>query len=50
MGEASKQIISRWTPEVFAENLCNAARIAIESPVPRVTLLDRAMLRALTIR
>lgn len=50
MGQASREIISNWTPEVFAENLLKAAKTAKETPPPKCSLLDRVLLRALCYR
>lgn len=47
MGEASRQIISHWSPELFARNLWKAAETAIALPRPRPTFLDRLLLWAL---
>jgi glycosyltransferase involved in cell wall biosynthesis len=44
MGRASQEIISRWTPELFAENLEKAVQAAMRAPRPSVSVLDRALL------
>lgn len=50
MGEASKRIISRWTPETFARNLTKAVEVALATPLRRATVLDRSLLWALARR
>jgi glycosyltransferase involved in cell wall biosynthesis len=50
MGRASQQVISRWTPEFFAENLEKAVQAALGAPRPSASLLDRALLWALIHR
>jgi glycosyltransferase involved in cell wall biosynthesis len=50
MGQASRSIISHWTPETFAENLLKAAQAAIEAPRPRASILDKLLLRAMINR
>lgn len=50
MGEASQEIISRWTPQTFAENLMKAVDVALSAPPPKATLLDKALLWALIHR
>jgi glycosyltransferase involved in cell wall biosynthesis len=50
MGQASRQIISRWTPETFATNLSKAVEVALAAPRPKATLLDKALLWALIHR
>ena len=47
MGEMSKQIISVWTPEVFAEHFMRAAKKAIELPLPKFGLVDSLLLKGL---
>ena len=44
MGRASQEIISRWTPELFGENLEKAVQAALSAPKPSVSMLDRALL------
>lgn len=44
MGKASREIISNWSPEVFAEGLMKAAIAALTNPLPRVGWFDRALL------
>ena len=44
MGQRSREIISNWTPEVFAENLWKAVKAAIELPCSKKTILDQALL------
>jgi glycosyltransferase involved in cell wall biosynthesis len=46
MGRASREIISRWTPEVCAENLWKAARLAYERPHPKPSVVDQFILLA----
>ena len=50
MGQASREIISRWTPETFATNLMKAVEIALTAPRPKATLVDKALLWALIHR
>jgi glycosyltransferase involved in cell wall biosynthesis len=50
MGQASREIISRWTPETFATNLSKAVEVALAAPRPKATLLDKALLWALIHR
>ena len=50
MGQASREIISRWTPETFATNLMKAVEIALTTPRPKATLVDKALLWALIHR
>ncbi len=50
MGQASHEIISHWSPEIFANNLLQAARIALDAPPPKVSLLNRLLLWALIHR
>lgn len=50
MGQASRDIIARWTPQTFAENLCKAAEAALNAPRPQANLLDKALLWALMRR
>ncbi|PPD49815.1 MAG: hexosyltransferase [Methylobacter sp.] len=50
MGTVSREIIDRWTPEVFAINLLKAANAALKAPRPKMTLLDRALLWTLIRR
>ena len=47
MGAASRDIIARWTPALFAENLWNAARTALSYLRPSRTFLDRAIIYGL---
>ena len=44
MGGASQEIISRWTPELFAQNLEKAIQAALAAPRPSISVLDRALL------
>lgn len=50
MGQASRDIIARWTPQTFAENLCKAAEAALSAPRPQANLLDNLLLWALMRR
>ena len=50
MGQASREIIARWTPQTFAENLYKAAEAALNAPRPKASLLDRMLLWALIRR
>lgn len=50
MGQASRDIIARWTPQTFAENLCKAAEAAMNAPRPKANLLDKVLLWALMRR
>lgn len=50
MGHASCEIISRWTPEVFATRLVRAVEVALVVPRPKLMLRDRALLWALIHR
>jgi glycosyltransferase involved in cell wall biosynthesis len=44
MGRASQEIVNRWTPELFAENLEKAARAALAAPQRTASVLDRTLL------
>lgn len=50
MGRASREIISRWTPETFAENLWKAADAAVHAPRKTPRWTDKALLWALMRR
>jgi hypothetical protein len=50
MGEASRKIIVRWSPQMFAEGLERAVRTALDLPMPRPGLLERMMLWAVSNR
>ena len=50
MGRASIEIISRWTPECFATNLMKAVELALATPRPKSTVVDKALLWALIHR
>jgi glycosyltransferase involved in cell wall biosynthesis len=41
---ASSEMISHWTPAMFAENLLQAIKAALASPRRRATAMDRALL------
>ena len=44
MSSASREIVRRWSPEVFAENLWKAVQIAISKPRPQAGWIDRLLL------
>lgn len=50
MSQASRDIIARWTPEFFAENLLKAAQAACSDPLPKFSWFDRLLLRGLIWR
>ena len=50
MGRASREIISRWTPNTFAEGLAQAAEAALFSARPQAGWIDKALLWALSCR
>lgn len=50
MGRASREIISAWGPETFAENLMHAAEAAKQAPRSKASLLDRMLLWGLMRR
>lgn len=50
MGQASRVIISHWTPATFAENLLKVARKAMEVTPPKFSILDRLLLKCLISR
>ena len=50
MGEASRRIIARWTPQTFAESLLKAAEVAVAAPRRQACALDRGLLWALARR
>jgi glycosyltransferase involved in cell wall biosynthesis len=50
MGQASREIISSWTPELFAENVLRAADAAMSAPQRPPRPWDRALLTALAYR
>ncbi len=50
MGPASREIISNWGPERFAQELNNAVNIALSVPVPPCGLIDRLLLKLLARR
>jgi glycosyltransferase involved in cell wall biosynthesis len=50
MGQASTEIISRWAPETFATNLMKAVEVALASPRPKASALDKALLWAMIYR
>ncbi|WPL19410.1 GDP-mannose-dependent alpha-(1-6)-phosphatidylinositol monomannoside mannosyltransferase [Thiorhodovibrio winogradskyi] len=50
MGQASREIIARWTPQTFAENLARAVEAASQAPRSKASLFDKALLWALMRR
>ena len=50
MGRASREIVSHWSPETFAEGLWRAVEAALSAPRAKASILDKALLRALTHR
>jgi len=50
MGAASQEIISRWTPETFADNLLRSAEAALAAPEGRTGTLDNLLLKGLMNR
>jgi glycosyltransferase involved in cell wall biosynthesis len=50
MGQASEQIVSRWTPSTFAQGLERAARAALVTPPSRMRHWNRLILNGLTRR
>jgi glycosyltransferase involved in cell wall biosynthesis len=50
MGQASRDIIARWSPNAFAEGLRRAVRAALETPLRRPGLFERTLLWALSHR
>lgn len=44
MGQASREIIARWTPQTFAENLCKAAEAALNAPRSKASFLEKILL------
>ena len=50
MGQASRRIIADWGPERFADGLVRAVEAALSAAPPKATLLDKALLWALTRR
>jgi glycosyltransferase involved in cell wall biosynthesis len=50
MGRKSREIISGWTTETFAENLSKAAECAVRSPRLRARAIDKFLVRALMHR
>ncbi len=47
MGAASREIIAQWSPEVWAESLSNASRLALSQPRPSVGAIDQLLLQKL---
>jgi|UPI000687025A glycosyltransferase involved in cell wall biosynthesis len=50
MGRESQKIVSRWSPERFAEGLSAATRAALAAARPRPNLVDSAVLQLLSAR
>jgi glycosyltransferase involved in cell wall biosynthesis len=50
MGEASRRIVDRWTPERFAEGLHQAVQVALKHPKPDASIVDRTLMRGLAYR
>jgi glycosyltransferase involved in cell wall biosynthesis len=50
MGDASREIIARWTLETFAQNLWRAVETAAQAPRPRPGTLDKLLLDGLVRR
>jgi glycosyltransferase involved in cell wall biosynthesis len=49
-GSASRGIIADWGPDRFASGLQQAVDVALKTPRPRATLVDRLLLRLLLLR
>ena len=49
-GDASRSIISNWGPERFAQGLKSAAECAVKAGPKRAGVVDRLVLRALSLR
>jgi glycosyltransferase involved in cell wall biosynthesis len=50
MGRASEEIIVRWSPDQFAQNLAHAAEVALAAARPVPSIADRALLWMLRTR
>ncbi len=50
MGQASQDVIARWSPETFAEGLRLAAHAALMAPLRALEVLDKGLLWALSHR
>jgi glycosyltransferase involved in cell wall biosynthesis len=50
MGRASQKIVADWGPERFAGGMYDAVEMALKSPRPPASLLDRWLLRLLLVR
>jgi glycosyltransferase involved in cell wall biosynthesis len=48
MGKSSRNIIRKWTPEVFASNLKKSVEVALQTPVRKFGFFDRLILQMLT--
>jgi 1,2-diacylglycerol 3-alpha-glucosyltransferase len=49
-GAASRQIVSAWGPERFANGLRDAVAVALKDPRPKISAFDRALLQTLLRR
>ena len=47
MGEASRQIIARWSPATFEQNIVLAVQAALTAPLRKSRILDRVFLRTI---
>lgn len=47
LGEASRQIIARWSPETFGNNVILAVQAALQAPVRKSYFHERMLLRTL---
>jgi glycosyltransferase involved in cell wall biosynthesis len=50
MGEASREIVARWSPKTFAANLLRATETALQLPARKMSFLNQAVLQALLRR
>lgn len=50
MSQASREIISRWSPETFADGLTQAVDLALTVPLPQFGWIDNILLWALSTR
>jgi glycosyltransferase involved in cell wall biosynthesis len=49
-GSASREIISEWGPERFADGIARAVETALAATCPRPTVFDRSLLRLLLMK
>ncbi len=49
-GSASREIVSHWGPERFAEGLSQAVKVALSTPIPKATWVNKLLLWALLHR